>query len=581
MTYFLKKTTPSKKGLYLQIYQSMYIPGKGGRNKSYKKIGYVTDLIASGIADPIAYYQKEVDKLNSELSVEKEPQITEFSATKNTGYFLLKGVLDLLDTDTDIGIVTRRKNSRFKISDFIRSMIYAQVVSPGSKHAAYENVIPNLYRAETFSYDQILDTVKYLGEDYEKYIEVFNHHIERVFGKRKTNTAYFDCTNYFLEIDMPFEDKQKGASKENRHSPIISQALLLDEDQIPIAMKMYPGNESEKPYIRKTIEDIKERYDIDSKIVQVADKGLNCARNIYSACIESNDGYIFSKSFRGRALSEAEKKWMLLEDSSENKWINYYSTDGKTVSYRLKETVDTFEYHCKINQNDTTETKFKVKEKRVVSYNPQLAKKQIAEINAEVDKLRSKLTAKGIAREELGDSAKYVKINASTSSGEEGLVYVVIDEEKIAEAKKYAGYNLLVSSEVNKKAKEIYEAYHGLWRIEESFRVLKTYLEARPVFLQLKESIYGHFLICYLSLVVLRILELKIFNDKIPVGEIVDFIRGFQVTQARDGSFVNGATISDVHFAIQESLEIRKLGNVYLSKKDVDSFLNLHLEDLF
>lgn len=108
---------------------------------------------------------------------------------------------------------------------------------------------------------------------------------------------FFRLYELLFEIDLPYEDKQKGPSKENRHDPIIGQALLLDADLVPVAMQMYPGNESEKPYIRKVIEEMKSRYKVSGKTVQVADKGLNCARNIYAAVKEANDGYIFPNPY--------------------------------------------------------------------------------------------------------------------------------------------------------------------------------------------------------------------------------------------------------------------------------------------
>ena len=280
MRYFLKLSTPSKKGLYLQIYQSTYIPGKGSRNKSYKAIGYYNDLIAKGSKDPLKEAQEEVDELNNSLKDTNVMKIGETSLSKNMGYFVLKSMWDYLSLDDDYKRVSQNKNFHFEMSDFIQSMIYAQVVNPGSKHNAFEKVIPNIYGIHTFSYDQILDGVNYIGKDYQKYIEVMNHHINEKFP-RKVDKAYFDCTNYYFEIDLPKNDKQPGPSKEERHLPIIGQALLLDEDQIPLGMSLYPGNQSEKPEIRKSIEELKSRFEINSKIVQVADKGLNCARNIY------------------------------------------------------------------------------------------------------------------------------------------------------------------------------------------------------------------------------------------------------------------------------------------------------------
>lgn len=241
MRYFLKKSTPSKKGLYLQIYQSCYVPGKGGRNKSFKAIGYYNDLIAKGISDPIKYAQDLIDELNKNIPNKQEQKIGDVSFKKNLGYFLLKSIWDYLSLNNDIDIMTSNRNSHFRMSDFIFAMINAQIVNPGSKHNAFEKVIPSLYNSPSFSYDQILDTINYIGDDYQKYIEVLNHHIEKKFS-RKTEKAFFDCTNYYFEIDLPKDDKQFGPSKEERHLPIIGQSLLLDEDQIPIGMSLYPGN---------------------------------------------------------------------------------------------------------------------------------------------------------------------------------------------------------------------------------------------------------------------------------------------------------------------------------------------------
>lgn len=120
---------------------------------------------------------------------------------------------------------------------------------------------PHLYNSSPISEDPVYDGLSFIGESYKKYIELFNHCYEQHYP-RNFSHAFFDCTNYYFEIDLPCEDKQKGPSKENRHAPIIGQVLLLDADLVPVAMQMYPGNESEKPYIRKMIEKMKRRYQI-------------------------------------------------------------------------------------------------------------------------------------------------------------------------------------------------------------------------------------------------------------------------------------------------------------------------------
>ena len=568
MRYFVKKSTPSKKGLYLQIYKTNYVPGKGNQNKSYKVIGYASDLIASGIPDPVAYAQNLVDELNSDLPNRKEMKIGDISSSKNLGYFLIKSMIDYLDFDYILKLMSSNMKFHFNLSDFVRSMIYAQIVNPGSKHKAFEKVMPNIYGAESFSYDQILDTINYIGNDYQKFVELLNISIQKKW-KRNTSNAYFDCTNYYFEIDLPKEDRQFGPSKEERHLPIIGQALLLDEDQIPIGMSLYPGNESEKPKIRESIENLKQRFDIDSRIVQVADKGLNCARNIYAASKEANDGYIFSKSVHGKNLSKQEKQWVLLENEN-NIWNEVKDSNGKLI-YKYKECIDTFKY--KFTNEEGKCVEFDVKEKRVVSYNPSLARKQKAQIQKQIDKAISISSLKQASKEEYGDSIKYVNFTSIDKEGEVVKSVPSLNQEKIDEDLSFAGYNLLVTSEINKSAQDIYNTYHGLWRIEESFRVMKTYLEARPVYLQNKESIYGHFTICYMALTILRLIELKVFNDELPIGQIIEFIRNYNITETLEGSFINNATKSNTLSIIQKRYGLSKLDNIQLRKKDVENIL--------
>ena len=572
MRYFVKKSTPSKKGLYLQIYKTNYVPGKGNQNKSYKAIGYVSDLIASGIPDPVAYAQNLVDELNSDLPNRKEMKIGDISSSKNLGYFLIKSMIDYLDFDYILKLMSSNMKFHFNLSDFVRSMIYAQIVNPGSKHKAFEKVMPNIYGTESFSYDQILDTINYIGNDYQKFVELLNISIQKKW-KRNTSNAYFDCTNYYFEIDLPKEDRQFGPSKEERHLPIIGQALLLDEDQIPIGMSLYPGNESEKPKIRESIENLKQRFDIDSRIVQVADKGLNCARNIYAASKEANDGYIFSKSVHGKNLSKQEKQWVLLENEN-NIWYEVKDSNGK-LSYKYKECIDTFKY--KFTNEEGKCVEFNVKEKRVVSYNPSLARKQKAQIQKQIDKAIAISSFKQASKEEYGDSIKYVNFTSIDKEGEVVKSVPSLNQEKIDEDLSFAGYNLLVTSEINKSAQDIYNTYHGLWRIEESFRVMKTYLEARPVYLQNKESIYGHFTICYMALTILRLIELKVFNDELPIGQIIEFIRNYNITETLEGSFINNATKSNTLSIIQKRYGLSKLDNIQLRKKDVENILTSEL----
>lgn len=577
MRYFVKKSTPSKKGVYLQIYISGYVPGKGSRNRSYEKLGYVEDLKKSGIADPIKYAYERADDLNNKNNLLKEKQIGEVSLEQNVGYFLVKAMCDKLNFDRDINLVSSSYKAHYAFSDFLKMLVYAQIVSPGSKLKAAEKVIPSMYAATRYSYDQILDGTNFLGSDYTKFIEVLNHHIAKNY-ERNYKTLFFDCTNYYFEIDAEDDVRRKGPSKEGRSDPIISQSLLLDGDMIPLDMELFPGNESEKPKLRQAIETLKQRNDVKGRVIQVADKGLNCAKNIYAAVKEANDGYIFSKSIKG--LSKEEREWIFLKYQGINEFIDVRNEkDELLYSYKVckgeekGEIVGYDKYTYKFKNDEGKDEEFTVKEKRIVFYNPKLAAKQIREINREVEKLRTKLSFGEALGEEYGDSSKYISKKLFDKDGNKIKTKLVINEEKVEEDKKLAGYNLIVTSEINVDPIVIYQTYHHLWRIEHSFRVMKTYLEARPAFVSSLFTIYGHFTIVYFALTLMRLIELKVFEDKIPIEQLFDFIRDYNVSETSDGMYVNNATASETYKQIKAVLGLAKLGNAYLRKKDIDNIL--------
>ncbi len=578
MSYFLRKER-KKNDVYLQIYENVWVKElKQPRAKHVASIGYVSKLISDEIPDPISYYTEKVNQMNlqrkAELNDETRPRAFKKSVEKNVGYYLLSSLIDELDVKETVDILASAKKYQFSLYDMICQLIYSRVIAPCSKSKTVSNVFPLLYNGVEMSEDQIYDGCFFIGSFYQKYIELFNHQYSKYYS-RKYDKVYFDCTNYYFEIDLPYEDKQKGPSKEKSNSPIIGQALLLDSDMIPVGMRMYPGNKSEKPYLREVIDEMKQRYNVCGKTIQVADKGLNCARNIYAAVVESKDGYIFSKSVHGRNLSEKEKEWILLENDV-NAYENHTDKDGKLL-YRLKSCVDTFEYSFKekdpITGKDIERT-FSVKEKRVVSYNPALAEKQRAEIMKMADKASSFVSYKNITREELGDSSKYVTTIAKDSTGRKIKPVISVNTEKIKEDLKYAGYNLIVTSETTMDPHEIHSIYHNLWKIEESFRLTKSYLDARPVYVQKKETIYGHFLICYLSLFLLRVLELKCFKGEVSAYDLIEFIRDFRVVDKGDGTYINISSNQIVNSKIKQLTGSSVLDALILTKKEIHNLFN-------
>ena len=317
---------------------------------------------------------------------------------------------------------------------------------------------------------------------------------------------------------------------------------------------------------------MKQRYKVSGKTIQVADKGLNCARNIYAAVKEANDGYLFSKSIHGRNLSEKEKQWLLLENS--NNVFHDYKDESGNLKFRIKSCVDRFSYKFKETDPETgreTETSFSVLEKRIVSYNPALAKKQQAQIMKMADKAANYNTYKKMAREDLGDATKYIKVTSKDKNGKKVEPVVELDQDKINEDLKYAGYNLMVTSELDMEPLQIYETYHSLWKIEESFRITKSFLDARPVYVQKKETIYGHFLVCYLSLFLLRVLEIKVFKNAVNSYDLISFIRDFRIVRRGDGSYINISRNQAVNEKIKQLTGLTTLDALFLSEKEVEN----------
>lgn len=555
MAYFLKKAT-LKGRTYLSICESFYHPQKKETaHKTYKSLGSVETWKDNGIEDPISHFQKEVDALNQEKSAAGIRKISDKSPNLYLGYFPFKSILDKLYIKKYVDYFKLTNDFEYDLYELLSSLIYARAVNPCSKLRTFHEVIPELYGSVNYSYDQLLDGLSFLGNDYEKFIEIFTVQTNKVFGL-DVSKSYFDCTNFYFEIDREDDFRRKGPSKENKKDPIVGLGLLLDRNQIPMGMKMYPGNESEKPVLRDVIDQLKTQNNITGKTIHVADKGLNCAQNI-AFSRQNGDGYLFSKSVKG--LSEKEKVWVLLDqDFKEVK-----DSDNK-ILYYYKSCVDMFPYTIEHNGKKTN---IKLTEKRLLTYNPNLAAKKRYEINRMIEKAKS-LTVSQAKRSDYGETGKYV--NFTDKEGKKAKV--TVNQDAIDNDLMFAGYNLLITSETDMSDSDMYNTYHNLWRIEESFKIMKSDLDARPVFLQKEETIKGHFLVCYLTVLIERIFQFKILENKYSTNEIFRFIKDFKLTKA-ETKYINTTTSSNFINDLSKMLKL-PLTNYFLTETQIKSILN-------
>ena len=559
MAYFLKKT-PLKGRTYLSIVESYYSHDKkGSAHRVYKSLASVETWIKKGIEDPIAHFQKEVDELNKAKNLNKEPKISDISPERYAGYFPFVSLMKKMDIKNYVDMFTRFNRFEYDLYEILSSLVYSRLVNPCSKHKTFHEVLPQLKDEISFSYDQLLDALDFLGNDYSKFIELFNEQMKSVYHIN-TSKTYFDCTNFYFEIDKEDDFRRKGPSKENRRDPIIGLGLLLDANQIPIGMKLFPGNQSEKPILRDVINDLKKQNQIKGKTIHVADKGLNCTQNI-AFSKQNGDGYLFSKSVKG--LPEVEKTWVFLDNGD---WTEVKDRDGNLL-YKYKSCIDKFPYTVEV---DGIKKTIKFTEKRLVTYNPKLAAKKRYEISKQAEKAR-KLCYSQAKRSEYGDLGSYVDF--ITEDGDKATAQM--NEAKIQYELDHAGYNLLITSETDMSDEDIYNTYHNLWRIEESFKIMKSDLDARPVFLQKENTIKGHFLICYLAVLLERIFQFKVLDNQYSTSEIMKFVRSFKIVKT-ESKYMN-VTTSSRFIKELEAITDLPLTNLYLTERQVKQIFNFRI----
>jgi len=326
---------------------------------------------------------------------------------------------------------------------------------------------------------------------------------------RSTELVYYDVTNYYFEIDRQDEMRKKGVSKEHRPDPIVQMGLLIDTKGIPILYDLFPGNTNDCETLLPILDRVKKDYEV-GRIIVVADKGVNTADNI-AFNLAKGDGYIYAQSVRGG-----------------NKELKDYVLDGsgyRQVSddYKIKSRL--YPREIAVSNAKGGRSKVRIDEKQVVFYSADYDRK--AKADREPALLKARDLVKNPSRYNKATSygaAKYVKnlvFDPKTGEIMTAKQKPVFDEDKLREEEKFDGYYAIVTSEWKKKDEEIIEIYRGLWRIEEAFKVTKSDLEARPVYLSRNDHIQAHFLVCFVALVIVRLLALRLGN-KYTIPRIVE-----------------------------------------------------------
>ncbi len=556
---YLHKLKKPNGDIYLTIKEKYHVPKVGARERTIESIGYLS-VLKKDYDDPIAYFTKKAADMTIEKKKEKSKVITIDTSEKmdtqtddvlNVGYGILKQLYRELEIDKFWNWKTRKLSIEFSVDQIFRLLVFSRILCPASKKGTFDNQKFYFENFGDFSLDDVYHALDIICENNEALQKWIFDHSEKLY-KRDLSVSYFDCSNYYFDIgrsDMDTLDdngnpvdkdgnpvaakyRKRGPEKNHRPDPIVEMGLLMDKNGIPLAFDLFPGNESEKVHMRPIINRIKNEFS-DTRIIFVADRGLNTSDNIYYLNGDNRgdhnqrDGYVYGQSVRG---ADAEfKKWIL---SGGYKKDEIQDEHGEKITFTHKSRIHPKELHVNVTkpgQKKPVRKTVKVDQKQMVYYSEKYAKKQKADREVMITRAKDliKHPKKYDKITSAGSAAYVLNIAFDKSTGEivDGK-NLELNLAKIEEEAKYDGYYSIVTSELNMSDMEMRDVYRGLARIEETFKISKSEFSSRPVYVRTNDHIDAHFTTCFTSLVLIRLLQARLEN-KYPVGKIIESLKKY------------------------------------------------------
>lgn len=499
---FLKKDKRPNGRIFLSIVQGYRDPNTGKvKHKTVKSLGYLDEL-EKEFKDPIAHFKEVAKQMTKEAKEATIPLTFNFSANdtidtsftlrKNLGFVVLSLFYHQLKINDFFINRQRNLNIEYSLNNIFQMLVYSRVLLPCSKKQSFKKMdfffldfdLADVYRALDYFYFYKNDLLLHI------------HEMVRMIYGRDMSNVYYDVTNYYFEIDMPDDFCKNGVSKEHRPNPIIQMGLLMDNSGLPITYRLFEGNTNDCETLMPVLDELKDDFGL-KRIIVVGDKGMNTGENIAYNILHKN-GYIYAQTVRG---ANADLKNFVLSDEG---YVQY--EDDFKIKSRIVTT------YIWITNVSGKRVKVPIEQKQLVFYSHDYAKRARCERAKAVEKAKKLIKNSGNGKLPAKGSFKYiVSTPCDIETGElfECVDYYSIDEEKIKEEEKFDGYYAIVTSELDMPDRKILDIYRGLWRIEESFKITKSELKTRPVYVSTKEHIEAHFLICFVALLLLRLLEIQ------------------------------------------------------------------------
>lgn len=451
---------------------------------------------------------------------------------KNIGYCFLDNIYTKLGLSVLLTRIKSDTRIKYDLNGITKLLVFDRILHPSSKKKAFEQKDDYLFPITSCEdLDHIYKTLDILNKKSKEMQLRMNTKIKQSSIGRVTDLTYYDVTNYYFETmygdddiyetdedgnvlkdskDKPIIKEQgirkKGVSKENRKEPIVQMGLFIDSNGIPVSYKLFPGNTQDKTTFKNVLENDVEDMHL-GKIVVVADNGMNTQENKY-LITEQGNGYIVSKSVK--------KSWTKLREWAldETEYINIKNGLGE-VTFKYKSRINEIKITYK-NQDGTKSSKT-IKEKEIIYWSKKHYDREVFQNQKFIEYLESCKENPDKLKDKQRKSQEFIDIlDIDKQTGEviKTDKLVVFLDEKLEKYKETMGFYSIVTSEIETEDKEVINKYHGLSRIEDSFRIIKSDLEGRPIHVWTKEHINAHFLICFIALTIIRIIQYKILRSE-------------------------------------------------------------------
>ena len=519
---YLRKSKKPNGRTYLTIVQGYRDENGKNKARTVRSLGYV-DTLEAEFDDPVAHFEEECRRMTAEAARAEAPIAVEFTASKKIdkraeGRVELGAAVPSAYLHRDLGIWSffeRKRTARGFSYDpcrILELLVWDRIAHPSSKRAAWE-ARGRFPRKCGFTADDVYRCLTYLDENADALVSSMNASLEQSRGPRDASCLYYDVTNYYFECDEEDGFRMRGVSKEHRPSPIVQMGLFLDSDGLPLGYELFPGNRNDMTTLLPAMSKAGVRdLPWGERVVVVADKGLNTSANI-AACVLDGNGYIFSQSVR--KATKGLKSWVLDDAGYE---------ESASGSFKIKSRIS--EKAVYVAGEDGKRRRVTVPVKEVAFWSRDYFERSRRERAKVVEKSRAAVARGDLSSAAAKTSVRYAKdVPVVRGTGEAADHNWVVDEERIAADEAMDGYYCIVTSEQEMDDRDVIDAYRGLWRIEESFRVMKGDFDARPVCCSTESHIRAHFLVCYIALLAMRLMQLDT-GRKYSAAQISEALAG-------------------------------------------------------